>query len=157
MRPYPEEVLKAIQTGVASHFAPELQSNYARAQFAFSMILFTIAQRDYDTAVPDLIEHNQALRTLLGDADGALAQVPGDAAAGARRTIANAPAATASLKLSDLRRENEALRAVIAGMAPLIEPAADDAALAPLKDARINIFDYLKADAKKRIVPILTA
>jgi hypothetical protein len=156
VRPYPEEVLKAIQTGVASHFAPELQSNYARAQFAFSMLLFGIAQREYDTAVPDLIEHNKRLRVLLSETNNALAHLAGDASAEARKAIAAAPPATDSLKLSDLRRENEALRAIIAGMAPLIEPAADVAALEPLRDARAKIFEYLKADAKKRTVPILT-
>lgn len=156
MRPYPEEVLKAVQTGVMSHFLPELSSNYAKAQFAFSMILFTIAQRDYDTAVPDLIEHNTTLRSLLADADAALSQIATEGAKSARRAIAEAPAPAASLKLSDLRRENEGLRGVIAAIAPIVEPAADDATLSPLRDVRANIFEYLKADAKKRIVPILT-
>ena len=55
-----------------------------------------------------------------------------------------------------LRRENEGLRAIISSIAPVIEPAADVAELEPLRDARAKIYDYLKADAKKRIVPILT-
>jgi hypothetical protein len=156
VRPYPEEVLKAIQTGVMSHFLPELQSSYAKAQLTFAMLLFTIAQRDYDTAVPDLVADSDALRRLLVETEAALAQIGGDAAAIARASIRSAPQASGSLKLSELRRENEALRAVIAGMAPLIEPAADHASLAPLRDVRAKVFDYLKADARKRIVPILT-
>ena len=43
MRPYPEEVLRSIQSGIVAHFAPEVQSTYGKAQFAFSMMLFTIA------------------------------------------------------------------------------------------------------------------
>jgi hypothetical protein len=150
-------VLKAIQTGVMSHFAPELTSNYAKAQFAFSMILFGVATRDYDTAVPDLIEHNQTLRALLAKTDAALTDVNTAAADDARVAIAAAPPIAPSLRLSDLRAENEALRAIIAGMAPIIEPAADDPALAALAGVRAEIFDYLKADAKKRTVPILNA
>ena len=62
MRPYPEEVLRAIQSGIVAHFAPEVESTYGKAQFAFSMMLFTIALRDYDSAVPDLLEANGTLR-----------------------------------------------------------------------------------------------
>jgi hypothetical protein len=149
-------VLKAIQTGVAAHFAPELQSNYAKAQFGFSMLLFGIATRDYDTAVPDLVEHNKRLRVLLSETHNALTHLAGDASASARKAIESAPAPAESLKLSDLRRENEGLRAIISSIAPVIEPAADVAELEPLRDARAKIYDYLKADAKKRIVPILT-
>jgi hypothetical protein len=158
MRPYPEEVLKAIQTGVMAHFLPELQSNYAKAQFGFAMLLFTIAQRDYDTAVPDLIEHNKTVRALLAETRDALANVSdgGTSIAMARELLADVPAPAESLTLSELRKESEALRAGIAALAPIIEPAADEPALAPLRDARTNIFAYLKADARKRTVPILT-
>jgi len=157
VRPYPEEVLKAIQAGIAAHFLPELQSAYARAQFGFGMLLFGIAQRDYDTAVPDLIEHNRALRALLAVAGAALASLQGDAAAAARATLASLPGATSSLRLSDLRAESEALRGAVAALAPLVEPAADDPALAPLRDTRVALFAYLKSDAEHRKVPILTA
>jgi hypothetical protein len=157
VRPYPEEVLKAVQTGVMAHFMPELQTNYARAQLTFAMLLFGIAQRDYDTAVPDLIEQNAALRTLIAEADAALGAVPGERAATARAKVAALPAGATSLKLSELRKENESLRGVISGMASVIEPAADDDSLAPLRDVRSKIYAYLKADSRKRIVPILTA
>lgn len=156
MRPYPEDVLKAIQTGIGAHFAPELQSTYAKAQFAFAMLLFTIAQRDYDTAVPDLIEHNRELRALLDDARNALAGVQHAAAAPAREGLDALPSPTASLKLSDLRAEREALRGAICALAPLVEPAEEDPALAPLREIRTRLYAYLTADSRRRIVPILT-
>ena len=156
MRPYPEEVLKAIQAGVASHFAPELDSTYAKAQFAFSMLLFTIAQRDYDTAVPDLIEHNRNLRALLADASQVLQPIDDERATHARQALDTLPPPAGSLKLSDLRREREALRGAVCALVPVIEPAADDPALASLRDFRAKIFAYLSADSKKRVVPILT-
>jgi hypothetical protein len=157
VRPYPEEVVRIIQNGVVSHFAPELQSNYGKAQFAFSMLLFTIAQRDIDSAVPDLIETNAALRTLLRDASAALGTIDRDNARAGIDAIAGLPEASSSLKLSALRAENDALRSVLASLAPLIEPAGDVAELAPLRELRGRVYAHLSADAKKRVVPILSA
>ena len=122
-------MLRAIQTATMAHFAPEVQSTYGKAQLAFSMLLFGIAQRDYDSAVPDLIEENRRLRALLADADAALG---GSLESDARRTRASASRrclrATASLRLSDLRAEHGgAARRRSRELAPLIEPAADDA------------------------------
>jgi hypothetical protein len=157
MRPYPEEVLRAIQTGVGAHFAPELKSNYATAQFAFSMLLFTIVQRDFDSAAADLVDANRALRELIAAADRSLTSVGGDAAAAARTAIAELPPLAPSLRLSALRAENEGLRTIICKLTPVIEPAADDPALAPLNPVREQIYAYLAADAKRRIFPILSA
>lgn len=156
MRPYPEEILRAIQTGVMTHLMPEVQSSYGKAQFAFSMLLFTIAQRDLDTAVPDLLESNAALRTLLSDTSTALREIDSEDARAGIDTIAALAPPTASLRISELRAENDALRAALASLAPLVEPAADVPALAPLRDVRTAIFAHLSADARRRIVPILT-
>lgn len=156
MRPWPEEVLRAIQTGITTHLAPELQSNYARSQFAFGMMLFGIVQRDYDTAVPDLIEANRTLRSLLSDASDALGQISRDDAQTVIGEIAGIAPPTDSLRLSALRAENDALRAVLGRLAPLIEPAEDVEELAPLRPVRKAIYAHLSADASKRTVPILS-
>ncbi|MFI5179488.1 MAG: hypothetical protein ACHQO8_13035 [Vicinamibacterales bacterium] len=157
MRPYPEEVVRAIQSGVMTHFAPELTSSYAQAQLAFGMLLFAIVQRDYDTAVPDLVEASAALRKLLASADAGLALVDSEDARAARKAVAAIPGPSVSLRLSDLRAENEALREAVGKLAPLIEPAADVPALAPLRAVRASMCEWLSADAKRRIFPILSA
>jgi hypothetical protein len=156
MRPYPEEILRAIQSGIAAHFAPELKSTYGQAQFAFSMLLFTIVQRDYDSAVPDLVDANAALRELLLSTRDALAAVDRDDARAARDAVV-LPQPAPSLRLSALRVENEALRAILCRLTPLVEPAADDPALAPMRPVRQAIYGYFSADAKRRIFPILSA
>ena len=46
---------------------------------------------------------------------------------------------------------------MIATLAPLIEPAADVAGLAPLAPVRARLYAHLSADARRRIFPILTA
>jgi hypothetical protein len=157
MRPYPEEVLRAIQTGVMTHFAPELKTPYAQAQFAFSMMLFGIVTRDYDTAVSDLVDANNALRAVLASADAALASVARGDARAAREAIAALPPPASSLRLSALRAEHDALRAAVCQLAPLVEPAADVAELAPLEPVRAQMFAWFSADAKRRIFPILSA
>lgn len=157
MRPYPEEVLKAIQAGAGAHFAPELRSSYAQAQFAFSSLLFLIVQRDFDSAAQDLVEGNAALRDLLADVDAALAGVEADGAAAARDVVTTLPAPATTVRLSDLRRENEALKAIVSALAPLIERAADDPALAALAPVRERIYAWFSADARRRIFPILSA
>lgn len=157
MRPHPEELVRILQTGVLSHFAPELQSSYAKAQFGFSMLLFGLATRNADAAVPDLMDENSALRALLAEARDAMARIDGRGAPQAAAAIdALAPPAD-SLRLAALRAENDAIRAVLAGMAPLIEAAGDDEALLPLRDVRARIYEHLQAAARKRIVPILSA
>ena len=145
MRPYPEEVLRAIQSGVMAHFAPELTTPYAQAQFAFSMILFAIVQRDYDTAVPDLVDANTALRDLLASAATAIASLDRDDARAARDAVAALPPPAAALRLSALRAENEALREAVCKLTPLVEPAADVPELAPLKSVREQLFTWLSA------------
>jgi hypothetical protein len=157
MRPYPEEVVRAIQSGVMTHFAPELTSTYAQAQLAFGMLLFAIVQRDYDTAVPDLIAASAALRDLLASADAGLALIDSEEAHTAREAIAAIPGQALSLRLSDLRAEDEALRDALGKLAPLVEPAADVPALAPLRPVRASMCEWLAVDAKRRIFPILSA
>ena len=137
MRPYPEEIFRAIQIGIVAHFAPEVESTYGKAQFTFSMLLFAVATRDYDTAVPDLVDANKTLRALLADTATALAQVDATAASSrargdrrrrlsaARDAVAAIPPPAASLRLSALRAENEALRGTISTLAPLLDACSD--------------------------------
>ena len=155
MRPYPEEVYAAIQNVMLQHFGPELQTPHSQRELGIVALMFGVAARGRDTEVPDLIEENRALRELLADAAAALAAIERADAVAGRETIAGLPPVEASLKLSDLRQENDALRGALSALAPLIEPAADDAALAPLRDVRLRVYAHLKADAARRAVPML--
>jgi hypothetical protein len=119
------------------------------------MLLFNIAQLNADTAVPDLIEENGKLRELLTETAGVLDSIDRADARNAITSIAALPTATDSLRLSSLRAENDALRGALAWLAPLIEPAADDPSLAPLRDVRAKVYAHLKSDAQRRAVPML--
>jgi hypothetical protein len=148
-------LIKAIQTGIGAFFAPELQSLYAQSQMAVGMTLFGIALRDYDSAVPDLVEANAQLRSLLAEATAALAQIERDGGRAELASIPALPEPAASMRLSALRAEHDGLRAAFCALAPIIEPAADEPALAPLRPVRAALIAWLAADSKKRVVPIL--
>src|SRR4029079_14588798 len=113
-----EEIQKAVQMVMLSHFAPELTSAYSQRELGVVMLLFQIAQRDVDTAVPDLIEQNTKLRALLAEADHALTKLDSTASRDQRDAIGALPMPSDSLKLSDLRRENDTLRGAISSLAP---------------------------------------
>ena len=157
MRPTNEELLRIIQTGVMTHAAPDVQANYNKAQLGFSALLFMVASRDIDSGVADLVEGNAALRALLAELHDGLKSIDRDDARAGIGAIAALPAPEASLRLSALRKENDALRAVISSLAPLIEPAGEDVSLASLREVRTKLYAHLSADAKRRIVPILSA
>ncbi|MBI5289761.1 MAG: hypothetical protein HY873_12385 [Chloroflexi bacterium] len=155
MRPYPEEVFLALQRGVATHFFPELTSSYAQAQFMPTQMLFGIALRDFDTAAQDLTDANRELRALLADIDAGLAGIDRADAREGRARVARLPERAADIRLTSLRTEYDGLRQAICDLAPLIEPAADERALAPLAPVRESVYAWFSADARKRSIPLL--
>jgi hypothetical protein len=156
LKPYPEEVIKALQSGVMAHFAPEVKSSYGQAQFAFAMLLFGVVQRDFDSLAQDLVESNASLRQLLAQARLALSGVAGDDAKHAMQELDALPPPSESVRLSELRAEWDALRSALVRLIPLLEPAGDDQALAPMRPVRDAVYTWLRRDAQRRVVPILT-
>jgi hypothetical protein len=152
MRPYSEEVVLALQRGMAAHFAPELRSQYAQSQFGAAALLFGIALRDADTAAQNLIDANRELRELLADVHAALGSIDERRAEIGRSALARMPAAAADVRLSSLRAEFDGLRAVFSELAPVIEPAGDDGEMG---EVRKRVYAWFSADARKRVVPIL--
>lgn len=155
MRPYPEEVVQALQRGMVSHFAPELRSTYAQSQFGAAAMLFGIALRDADTAAQDLVSANAELRGLLAEVESALGSIDAARAEVGRAALTKTPSAAPDLKLSSLRAEFDGLRTVFSELAPVLEPAGEDAELAGLREVRAKVYAWFAADARKRTVPLL--
>jgi hypothetical protein len=61
----------------------------------------------------------------------------------------------ANIYLSSLRAEFDGLRQVFCELAPILEPAADDPALAPLLALRERAYAWFSADARRRSFPLL--
>lgn len=155
MRPYPEEIVQALQRAAGAHFAPELQSTYAQSQFGVGSMLFGIAVRDANTAAQDLLDANRDLRAILADIDGALQVTNHPGAGPGREAIAALPPPAPDIRLTSLRTEFDALRQAFTALAPLIEPAAEDAALAPMAPLRERTYAWFSADARRRSFPLL--
>ena len=155
MRPYPEEIILALQRGMSAHFLPELKSSYAQAQFMPAQLLFGIALRDANTAAQDLIDANRVLRALLAEVQSALGAVDRDDARVAVEVFGTLPAPATDVKLSSLRAEFDGLRMVFSRLAPVLEPAGEDEGLVALRPIRRKVYDWFSADARKRAVPIL--
>lgn len=155
MRPYPEEVVAALQRGMVSHFAPELQSSYAQSQFGAGAMLFGVALRDANTAAQDLVDANAALRELLADVGTALKASDAPDAPAAAGVAGRLPEAAPDVRLSSLRAENDALRAIFCELAAIIERAGDDGALVALAPVRGRVYAWFSAEARKRTVPLL--
>jgi hypothetical protein len=155
VRPYPEEIVQALQRAAGAHFAPELTSMYAQSQFGVGSMLFGIAVRDSNTAAQDLVDANRDLRALLADFDTALAASEHPGAVKGRHAIAVLPPPATDIRLSSLRAEFDALRQAFSDLAPLIEPAAEDPTLAPLESLRERTYAWFSADARRRSFPLL--
>ena len=155
MRPYPEEIVLALQRGMSAHFLPELKSSYAQAQFMPAQLLFGIALRDADAAAQNLIDANRELRGLLAEVHGVVAAIDRDDVRAVADVFDALPAPAADVKLSSLRAEFDGLRTAFCELAPVLEPAGEDAGLAVLRPIRRKVYDWFAADARKRTVPIL--
>ncbi len=155
MRPYPEEIILALQRGMSAHFLPELKSSYAQAQFMPAQLLFGIALRDADGAAQNMIDANRELRALLAELQSTLGAVDRDDARVAGGVFATLPSPAADVKLSSLRTEFDGLRTAFSQLAPVLEPAGEDDGLAALRPIRRKVYDWFSADARKRTVPIL--
>jgi hypothetical protein len=155
MRPYPEEIIQALQRGMAAHFLPELTSSYAQAQFMPAQLLFGIALRDAEGAAQSLIDANRELRALLQEATDVLRGIDREDAAAAAKVLERLPAPAGDVRLSSLRAELDGLRTLFCEIAPVLEPAADDPDLALLRDVRLRTYAWFSQDARKRTVPIL--
>ena len=155
MRPYPEEIYKAIQNVLMQHFAPELRTAYSQRELGIVAVMFGVAARTHDSEVPDLLDENRALRELLTEAVQVMSAPDWLIPSAGREAKAALRTTETSLKLSDLRAENDRLRSALAAMAPVIEPAADDPRFAAMREVRTKVYAHLRADAVRRQVPML--
>lgn len=156
MRPYAEEVLQGIQAIVMTHGLPEAQTDYTRAELSFSLLLLGIVAGRLDGAVETLVNECEKMRRLLVEAREALSRCDDPEARALAASLAGVETpGTASLKLSEQRKEYERLRGELARLAPVVEPSVANEALASLRPVRQALIRYLHDEAAARVVPIL--
>ena len=158
MRPTAVEVIRGIQAALAGHVLPEVSSRYAQAQVMYSIMLLEMLSKEWEEGAHLLTQDSQGLRRLLargaqlidgiGAKDAALDSLVADlkAAAGGR--------ASPSLRMSDLREENERLHALLTHLGEACDRARDDERLSVLVPLWDDIIAHLREEAGGRAAPV---
>lgn len=143
MRPSLAKYLAGATGTLARDVSPLLESAYARAQVGSLSMVLNFVSREADRAADTLVREQDAMRALFADAANAalseeLRNRLRDAAAGQR----------ASLKVSELERENAVLKTLFIELHEAVETSSDPAAA----EIEGRVWKILNDGADARIV-----
>ena len=148
MRPTGLESVRAIQAAFAEIIVPDLTSLFAQdAAGTMQMLLESIAG-EWDTAVEDLRNDNEALCGLLSASRDAIKGV-----AGSNENLASIVSEIesrlrdkedSSLRLTDLASRNENLRATLERILVAFEDLTGEAGFDEIETVRRRIFAHLR-------------
>ena len=143
MKPEVDFVLQSMMVKLMGEVAPAIGDAYVRSNVEVMAGLLAAAAEEYDRAAHVRAEENSAMRDIFGDAAASLP----DSALRAEIDAA-ATEAEPSLRVSDLNRANDRLRALLIELHAFVETR--DEAWA----RRINraIWDELRASASRRAI-----
>lgn len=136
-RPTPEEMLSGVARSLTSAIAPELTTDYTRAQLGSALGLVAYLGRQFDSAVQELVEEIESFEAALAASEPEL-RAAGHPATGER--VAGVIATAASdLRVSTLMQRSDALQEVLLAVLLVAEAAADggDGALSSVR-ARVR-------------------
>ncbi|MEX1254427.1 MAG: hypothetical protein WEE64_08805 [Dehalococcoidia bacterium] len=139
MRPNGQEVLRGVQSALATYILPEVQTAYARTELMAMLALLGMTAEEWDGAAQRLVDDNTALRAL---ARRAADVVDDEALVSDLRALAGQH--ETSVRISELSSANAALREALSRLAPLLEGAEAPA----LRDLRAALIEHLRADAE---------
>jgi len=154
MRPNGEELLRGVQSALATYVLPEVQSAHAQLELVLAQALLGIAAAEWDGAAQRLVEENTALRGLArrgAEVLGAAGAVGPEAAALADELRSLADETDRSVRLSDLSAAYGRLRAAL-GRFCVLAGRADAPAV---REARAAVIAELRQDAESRSLSLL--
>jgi hypothetical protein len=143
MRPSLSKYLAGATGTLARDVSPLLESAYARAQVGSLSMVLNFVSREADRAADTLVREQDAIRALFADA--AKAALPDDLCTRLREAAAGH---RASLKVSELERENTGLKAVLIELHEAVEASSDPASA----EIEARIWKILNDGADARIV-----
>lgn len=145
MKPDVPEVLGFLAQALLLELAPKIPEEYAQRTSGIMAMLLSAAAEEWDRAAARRVQENAALRALLRDA----VPVVRDAALGARLEEGSR-GADASLRVADLVRENEALRALLTDLHEHVEGLEAPEA----RQLEERIWDELRISTERRALSI---
>ena len=155
MRPNGEELLRGVQSALATYVLPEVQSAHAQLELVLAQALLGIAAAEWDGAAQRLVEENAALRELARRGGAVLVAaadaVGPEAAALADELRSLADETDRSVRLSDLSTANMRLREAFARLCIQAEGSETPA----LRELRRAVMEHLRAEAEDRSLSLL--
>jgi hypothetical protein len=145
MKPEVDAVLQSMITKLLAEVAPAIGDGYVRSNVEVMAGILAAAAEEFDRAAAIRAEENMAIRAIFRDAIGSL---PG--ATLRARLQAAAAEVDASLRVSDLNRANDRLRALLIELHAFVEER--DEAWARRIDRAI--WDELRAGANRRAISL---
>lgn len=125
MNPSPPRVLQGVAANLLSEVLPRIPTPFGQQLVGIAAMLDMMVAEEFDRAADRLVTENRIVRDLLAAGCGLL----GDAVPPSVPEALAAPAAP-SLRVSDLQRENDLLRAALIDLHAAVEqtpgPAARD-------------------------------
>jgi hypothetical protein len=125
MNPHPSRVLQGIAANLLSEVLPGIRTPFGQQLVGIAAMLDMMVAEEFDRAADRLVTENRITRDLLARGRDLLGEAVPPAVAGA---IASATAA--SLRVSDLQRENDTLRAALIELHAAVEKTPGAAARA---------------------------
>ena len=108
MKPEIAKVLEVLAGKLLFEIAPNVSPAYRKSSVGVSALLLGMVREEFDRAAARRVEENDALRALFRDASPAITDTD------LRRRLDEAAAGRdASLRVSELERTNDALRALL--------------------------------------------
>lgn len=142
MKPEVPRVLTGLAGTIMSSLSPELGTPFARTNAATTAGLLNMISMEFDGAAARHVEENDALRAILSD--GAKLVTDGDLASRLAEVVAAEP--KRDYRVSTLKAENDALRALLIDLHMHVE-SRDDAAANEMDEC---IWAELRASVVRR-------
>ncbi|WP_322797336.1 hypothetical protein [Tepidiforma sp.] len=141
MNPPVPRVLQGVAANLLTEVMREIRTPFGQQLVGIAAVLNLMAAEEFERAADRLVEENRIVRKLLADGLALL----GEAAPAGMRDALGAPPA-ASLRISDLQRENDLLRAGLIELHAAVEATPGDAARA----LESRIWDELIESTRRR-------
>jgi hypothetical protein len=141
MNPSPPRVLQGVAINLISEVLPNIRTPFGQQLVGIAAMLETMVAEEFDRAADRLVTENRVVREILTEGRSLL----GEATPPSVQVAIVGPAA-ATLRVPDLQRENDILRAALVDLHAAVEATPSDAARA--FDARI--WDELIESTRRR-------
>jgi hypothetical protein len=145
MKPDVEVTLQLIAASLLTEIAPKISDDYTMRNSALAAMLLQIAAEEWDRAAARRVEENRAMRRLFAEA----APEIDDADLRARLEAASGEE-DERLRISDLNRSNDRLRALLIELHAHLEEIDSDTA----RRIEAAIWQELRVSTERRAVSV---